>query len=338
MRHAKRRKRKSAARSICIMCMVCLVLVGVYSIGRHIESSTHKPQERGDLNMIKEDVPTVEHNDVQYQLRKGITSILVLGVDHPEGTVATGFRNGGQADFLMLMIIDDLNKRIVPLQIDRDTMAEITVLGVLGNVTGTQNAQICLSHGFGDGGKQSSQFTADAVSKLLLGTKIDFFVSMYLDGISVLNDAVGGVTVTLEDDFSSLDPTMTPGTTLTLMGKQAEYYVRNRMNIGIGTNEARQERQRVYMEALAEKIDEKMQAGTEAINTIYDTIEPYLETNMNRGRIINEIWNSRDYQRADLIRLKGEYQLGPDGFMEFHADPVALEQMVLELFYEPVEN
>ena len=92
------------------------------------------------------------------------------------------------------------------------------------------------------------------------------------------------------------------------------------------------------MEALAEKIDAKMQTGTETINTIYDTIEPYLETNMNRGRIINEIWNSRDYQRADLIRLKGEYQLGPDGFMEFHADPVALEQMVLELFYEPVEN
>ena len=338
MRHAKRHRRKSVARSICIMCMVCLVLVGVYSIGRHIESSTHKPQERGDLNMIKEDTPTVEYNGVQYRLRRGMTNILVLGVDHPEGTVVTGYRNGGQADFLMLMIIDDLNKRIIPLQIDRDTMAEITVLGVLGNVSGTQNAQICLSHGFGDGGEQSSQFTADAVSKLLLGTKIDFFVSMYLDGISVLNDAVGGITVTLEDDFSSLDPTMTPGTTLTLMGDQAEYYVRNRMNIGIGTNEARQERQRIYMEALAEKIDAKMQTGTEAINTIYDTIEPYLETNMKRGRIINEMWNSRDYQRMDLIRLEGEYTVGSDGFMEFHADPAALEQMVIDLFYEPVES
>ncbi len=33
-------------------------------------------------------------------------------------------------------------------------------------------------------------------------------MAMDMDGISVLNDSVGGVTVTLEDDFSSLDPAM----------------------------------------------------------------------------------------------------------------------------------
>lgn len=33
-------------------------------------------------------------------------------------------------------------------------------------------------------------------------------MAMYLDGISTFNDALGGVTVTLEDDFSQLDPEM----------------------------------------------------------------------------------------------------------------------------------
>ncbi len=32
---------------------------------------------------------------------------------------------------------------------------------------------------------------------------------MSLDGISVLNDLAGGVTVRLEDDFSAADPAMT---------------------------------------------------------------------------------------------------------------------------------
>lgn len=41
---------------------------------------------------------------------------------------------------------------------------------------------------------------------------------MSLDGISVLNDLAGGVTVTLEDDFSAEDPAMTRGTTLSLHG------------------------------------------------------------------------------------------------------------------------
>ena len=51
-----------------------------------------------------------------------------------------------------------------------------------------------------------------------LGEFIDFYVAMNMDGISELNDLAGGVTVTLEDDFSSIDPAMTKGTTLPLHG------------------------------------------------------------------------------------------------------------------------
>lgn len=51
-----------------------------------------------------------------------------------------------------------------------------------------------------------------------LGESVDFYVAMNMDGISELNDLAGGVTVTLEDDFSSIDPAMTKGTTLTLPG------------------------------------------------------------------------------------------------------------------------
>lgn len=50
------------------------------------------------------------------------------------------------------------------------------------------------------------------------GGDIDFYLEMSLDGISVLNDLAGGVTVTLEDDFSAEDPAMTRGTTLSLHG------------------------------------------------------------------------------------------------------------------------
>ena len=74
----------------------------------------------------------------------------------------------------MLLVIDANEKTITSIQIDRDTMAEITILGVLGNEVGTRKAQICLSHGFGDGKDQSCKLTQDAVSKLLLGAEIVF--------------------------------------------------------------------------------------------------------------------------------------------------------------------
>ena len=128
-------------------------------------------------------------------------------------------------------MIDSKDKTVRQLKIDRDTMAEVTVLGMLGNPVGTTQMQISLAHGFGDGKEESCGYARDAVSRLLQGENIDFYLAMSLDGISVLNDLAGGVTVTLEDDFSAADPAMTKGATLTLQGNQAEIFVRRRMDI-----------------------------------------------------------------------------------------------------------
>src|SRR5699024_6112325 len=130
-----------------------------------------------------------------------------------------------------------------------------------------------------------------------------------LDGISVLNDAVGGITVTLEDDFSTLDPAMTAGTTLTLVGDQAEYYVRSRMNIGIGTNEARMARQEEYLSALGEKLGARIAEDQAFIEALYEALGPYLTTDMSRGRMINEVWASREYASETVLELAGEHEV-----------------------------
>lgn len=335
----KRRGGASAKmRALIAMVVIACLLAAAYFIGRSFENRG-AATERGNLEGRFEDDRVVEYNGKHYRYRQQeLTTVLFMGIDTTtEGEkVGVGYRNGGQADFLLLIVIDKENKRVTPVHIDRDTMAEITVLGVLGNPAGTTRAQISLSHGFGDGKDQSCGYTVDAVSKLFLGIDVDFYVAMNMDSIAVLNDAIGGVTVTLEDDFSILDPTMTEGTTLTLAGKQAEYYVRSRMQIGIGTNEARMVRQRDYMDKLGHILDEKTRDNAEFIGTLFDMLEPYLHTNMKRGRMINEVWNSRHYSRAETLSPAGEHQVASDGFMQFVADEAALEEMVIGLFFEPV--
>jgi anionic cell wall polymer biosynthesis LytR-Cps2A-Psr (LCP) family protein len=170
----------------------------------------------------------------------------------------------------------------------------------------------------------------------LLGIKIDYYVAMNLDGIRVLNDMAGGVTVTLEDDFSALDPAMKKGATLTLQGEQAEIFVRTRWNIGVGTNEARMERQSAFLQALREMLNAKCRDDHDFPGELYDALEPYLETDMKRGRIINEVWRTRDYSYAGIVRPAGQYLVGENGFMEFHADAAALRALVMDLFYRPV--
>lgn len=313
-----------------------VLLVGGYKAGRWLETRNNKPEARGEYQQYNVYAPSIEVDGVAYRQRKNISTVLLIGVDRASEATASGYRNGGQADFLNLLVIDEDEKKISQLSIDRDTMTPITVLGVLGNKSGMRTSQISLSHGFGDGGAQSCELTVEAVSNLLLGTHIDKYIAMNLDGISVLNDAVGGVTVTLADDFSAMDPAMTAGTTLTLMGDQAEYYVRSRMSMAVGTNEARMARQREYISKLTDQLNGRIQQDKSYIGTIYDELEPYLTTDMSRGLLINTVWGARDYAHAQL-ELSGEHLIGSDGFMEFHVNESELQQKVLELFYQKVE-
>lgn len=305
----------------------------MYRGGIWLENRNKKPEQRGDYRQRYSYKDLMEVDGVSYRQRQNLTTILLMGIDMFSEKQSEGYRNGGQADFLRLLVLDSEEKTFSQLQIDRDTMTPITILGVLGNKSGVRTAQICLSHGFGDGKEQSCELTVEAVSGLLQGTPIDFYIAMNLDGIPALNDWAGGVTVTLEEDFSEVDPQMTKGTTLTLHGKQAETFVRRRKDIGAGTNEARMARQQQYITQLLDQIGEK----SGEMGELYDTIRPYITTNMNLGQLINELWAAREYKRADVLKLEGVYQVGTDGFMQMIPDETSIRKAMIQLFYKELK-
>ncbi len=294
-------------------------------------------EARGDLTQT-EAVETQEYNGVTYQRREGLTSILVMGVDHDSAVESEGAYQGGQGDFQRLIVIDPERQVIRQLKIDRDTMTECTVLGYLGSPIGTKEMQISLAHGFGDGKEESCGYARDAVSRLLQGENIDFYLAMSLDGISVLNDLAGGVTVTLEDDFSAADPAMTKGATLTLQGNQAEIFVRRRMDIGEGTNEARMVRQEEYLAQLSAQLESRVQQDQQFTAQVYDALQPYLVTDLAKGRLVNEVWAAKDDTVEPAIALEGEHKVAEDGFTEFYPTEESIQKAVLTLFWEPVEE
>lgn len=327
-------KNKTVFHAVAALLAVLAVVLVLYGGGRWLEKRAEKPETRTQLPQA--DQETVEVDGVTYRKKSRLTTILVMGVDH-ETQETYDYRKAGQADFLRLIVLDNKNKTVQQLQIDRDTITPVTMLGVLGDRYEPVTQQICLGYAFGDGRQSSCEVTVEAVENLLGGQKIDQYLSMGLDGISTLNDLAGGVTVTLEDDFSAIDPAMTKGTTLTLWGDQAEVYVRTRRSIGVGTNEARMARQEQYIRQITSQLDAKVQQDQNFVLTAYDALEPYLYTNIPRGQLANEAWAAKDYERMDTIKPEGTYQVGDDGFMEFYPDAASLQQAVLQLFYEKVE-
>ncbi len=318
-------------KAVCVLLIAVAILLGLYRGGRWLETRRNNPEPHGNYQERKANETTVTYDGIAYRQRKNLTSILLMGIDHDSG------ETGGQADFLQLIVIDDTSRTLKRLSIDRDTMTPITVLGVLGNRSGVRTAQVSLSHGFGDGKEQSCELTAEAVSNLLLGMPVDFYLAMNLDGIAALNDMAGGVTVTLADDFSAQDPAMAQGTTLTLHGDQAEIYVRSRRNVGVGTNEARMVRQEQYVAKLFAQLDTQMRSDQSFSGTMFDTLSPYLTTSIGRGRLINVVWLAKDYARQEPLSISGEHRAGSDGFMQFYADEASLYETVLDLFYEEVK-
>lgn len=332
-------RKRLIAQAVCVVLALALLGGLAYFGGRRLEMLAYGDKSvRGDLSMHDADLRLVTYEGKQYAYNERLTTILFMGIDRGAsrpGSTA-GFRNGGQADFLMLMIIDPVNKTLTQMHIDRDTIAPITVLGVLGNEAGTKDAQICLSHGFGDGKAQSCRYTVEAVQRLMYGISIDGYYAMNLDGIPVLNDLLGGVTVTIEDDFSAFAPAMVPGATITLHGEQTELFVRSRMEIGDGTNFSRMRRQRQFLNNAISLSFERIREDNGFFATLLDGLNPYITTDIARGRILNEANRAASYTVEETINPEGQYVDGADGFIEFHVDQQALMELVLGLFYEPV--
>lgn len=291
----------------------------------------------GDLD-ARMNAGRIEIDGVSYRPRKRLTTVLLLGIDRWEADAASGtrYQNGGQADFQLLVVFDESEKKVSALHVNRDLMVEMTVINLLGEAVGTRTAQICLAYSYGDGDQLSCELAKNSLSARLMSIPIDSCLAMRLDGICALNDALGGIEVTLDEDFSAYDSAMTMGTTLTLTGKQAEYYLRYRYDVGDGTNASRLLRQRRYMEAAKPILRQKLEGSASELSAILDAVEPYLVTDMSRGRLMNLFDLAARCSIEPVQELPGENVVGENGYYEFYPDEEMLTQILLDLFYEPI--
>ena len=281
----------------------------------------------------------VEINGVRCTPKKNIKTYLFMGLDaQGEAEASEEYDGTGQCDTLQLLVIDETNNTYTRLPINRDTMTDVNSLDDDGTYLATTYMQISLAHATGDGMEMSCENTADAVSGLLYDQPIDGYASLNMDSIEVLNHLVGGVTVTIEDDFSKEDPTLRMGETVTLTDEQAMHYVRGRMNVGDGSNEGRMRRQSQYLSALKSMLIQKCQEDRAFALDIYDALEPYMVTSLSRNDFINLAADLINAEEQTAPEIKGSNGEGETGFNEFTVDENSLADVVIQLFYDRAEE
>ena len=319
-----------------LICLLVCLLLAAAGLGILRNMEKRSGEQPASSEMTEEEGLTY-FDGSWYRQRDDLETILLLGLDQMEQPQsADGYRNDMQADFLLLLVIDEGQRNCQMLQLNRDTMTEIPILGVAGDEAGSFTGQLALAHTYGSGKADSCFNAAKAVSDLLYGVPVDHFVSMTMDGVARINDLAGGVTVRIEDDFSQVDPSLTEGSQICLSGSQALTYVRARGGMGDSSNLQRMRRQRTYMQALYEKVktcvEEDENFMTEAAARLSDCmVSDYTANQLAAlGNLLSAC------SMGEILPLEGSAKQGKE-FMEFYVDEEALQQTVITLFYEAAE-
>ena len=321
--------------AVAALCLLVAVIwfvrfsYGLYTDKKQAEAGLSEGQELNFASGKTQD-GLIELDGKLYRRNTAVRAILCIGVD-TQGELESYQASGvaGQADGLFLVAQDMARDTVRILMIPRDTMTEITLFDLMGNELGKDTQHLTLAFAYGDGKEKSCDL------------KIDGYLAANISSIALLNDEVGGVTVTIQDEgLDSRDPALTKGRTVRLNGKQAEIFVRYRDITKAQTAIGRMDRQKQYMEAYLKQVKEEARTDKTLITRLVKDIEEHMVTNMAKDQYMDmglAVLNSQQQiGQGDFLTVPGE-AVETERFDEYHPDKEALKRMVVELFYKEVK-
>ena len=283
------------------------------------------------------DTPSLDknlsYNGQEYVLNESLETVLVLGLDKFEEDEVDSYNNDKQADFLILFVIDNNNKTYKAVHLNRDAMVEMNVLGVAGDKIGTETKQLALSHTYGNGKEVSCRNTANAVSGMLLGAEIDHYVSFTMDSVGVYNDLLGGVSVEMLDDFSSIDANMVKGQNVVLNGEQALKYVRSRHGLDDPTNNNRMKRQKQYLEAMYMKTRQKISEDNTFVSKTGLEMSKFVISDCSINKLEGYMEKLTNYELVSVLDIEGKTDIS-NQFVEFYPNESSVKEIVIDCFYK----
>lgn len=286
----------------------------------------------------------VYYNGQKYKYNDSIVTVLCMGIDTDgmEERPEQGFMGyAGQADSIFLMALDERNNKMSLIAVSRDTMAEINVLDMFGKQYTTKRTQLALQYAYGDGKERSGKEMVSTVSKLMYNLPIHAYAAIKLEAVSTLNDALGGITVTVpSDDKDFLEISgYTPGQTVTLKGNKAVQYVRSRNIKTFASNSQRIARQKQYMIGFVNTFKEKVAKNISLPVEMYKAVTENLNTDisLDKASYIGSLVAGMSFSEDQLHIVKGKVEQG-EVYEEYVVDDDALYQLIINVFYEKIED
>lgn len=253
----RKTKKRSWLKITGIIVLVLMIGGGIYAYNiynslKHTVADMHQPvdrksDKRPEPVAIKEKQPF---------------SVLMLGVDQTEG-------DKGRSDTIIVLTVNPNNNSVKMLSIPRDTRTEIIGKGKEDKI----------NHAYAFGGVEMAMNTVEN----FLDIPIDYYMQVNMEGFKDIVDAVGGVTVQNNLDFSYDKVHFAKGQ-LDLNGTEALAYARMRKEDPRG-DFGRQERQRQVIQAVM-KEGASFSTLTNYGN-IFDALGKNVKTNLTFDQMVD---------------------------------------------------
>lgn len=278
---------------------ICLLLL--FSSGGYVY---HKASQT--LKEVQVPVKASVETEKTVEQKKGL-SFLLLGVDQRKNET-------GRSDTIIVVTIDPKTNTSQMISIPRDLKTDI-----IGNGSNDK-----INHAYAFGGPQMA---LDTVSHLLK-IRVDYFAEINLAGFTDLVNAVDGVRVKNDINFSYYEMQFPKGELL-LNGKEALAYARMRHDDPRG-DFGRQIRQRQVVQAVADKMTEDF--SIRRFNAVLDALGKNVKTNVpfSVARTV-----ATDYQDAlrnvKTLSLDGSGGIESDGIYYWHPTNKSLKEVQAQL-------
>ena len=301
------RSYRTSKRRVIIGIIVAIVLIAAFGLVMYlIEHHGLLDEQFGDTGGWDEDEEQIEISldDKDYFSDDKIDAYLLIGTDAGGKDMGENY-NGTLADFLTLVLVDSTTEKYAFIQLDRNTIVEMEVPNDNGDFD-TYEQQLCTAHWYGKTDEQRNINTVEAVQEVLGGLEIDHFYTISMGDLDAVNHALGGITVDIQSDLTSVDPAFVQGASVTLTDEQAEKFIRARMGVGEGTNQERMSRQTQYIQSAYNKMMGELKEHPEYINDIYEELKGKLQTDEESGDLSQLTNQMLQYESQGIIRIEGK--------------------------------
>lgn len=336
--------RRTALRILLIIgCVFFLVLAGAGGGFLYLRAKGNKnlkTQMPEAEDESKQEGLHVTYNGKEYEYNDDIINFLCLGIDKDipiEQKRETG--SEGLADTILLVSVNVEEDTIKMLAVPRETIVPVKVLDTAGKLVGTENKQVTLQYAYGRTAEESGELMIEAVSNLLYKLPIQRYCAINFQALPVLNDAIGGVTLTSLETVYWWGGELHEGEEMHLLGQEALNYVRARDERVEESSMGRLERQKQYVSCYIEQAKEAVRGDLTLPVQLYKSLTEHMSTNVTLEDIAYLAPEMLDMTLniEDISMVPGEVRQGEES-EEYHVQTEALKEMVIQNFYKEVKD